>query len=92
MREGGENHIGPQEFFPALPHPPTPFLFPSTVQKEGRPNGVGASDALHMRYWRLVFFCWTVEGKPEMGGGVAGEAGETTWGLMGFLRLPCICI
>jgi hypothetical protein len=37
MREGGENHIGPQEFFPALPHPPTPFLFPSTVQLETQP-------------------------------------------------------
>jgi hypothetical protein len=31
MQEGGENHIRPQEFFPALPHPPTSFLFPSTV-------------------------------------------------------------
>jgi hypothetical protein len=43
MQEGGENHIRPQEFFPALPHPPTLFLFPSTVFKweDARDHALG---------------------------------------------------
>ena len=37
MQEGGENHIRPslrQLPQDSLPHPPTPFLFPSTVRPE----------------------------------------------------------
>jgi hypothetical protein len=31
MREGGKDPIRPQKVLPALPHPPTHLLFPSTV-------------------------------------------------------------